>query len=129
MREDLYVSDLMMKLKRFSVENLLSTHLVAHQNKPEKMQEDKNYPPPDIYKIKGGGTFADKCDNALSVYRPYRRSDETNPLVIIESQKIKKKKLTGSVGEAEFFYSWQRNQYQDTLLNGKSPMELDLAKI
>lgn len=122
-REDLYISALAAQLKVFTVLHGLSTHLVAHQNKPKVEKGEIDYPAPDDYNVKGGGTFPDKFDNTISVWRPFRRSKETSPVVEIESQKIKKKKLTGMPGKVELYYSWQKNQYQDKELQGKSPME------
>lgn len=125
-REDLYISTFMGSLKSFAIAHDISIQLVAHQNKPERKNEDLDYPAPDIYKIKGGGTFADKADNVLSVWRPYRRSEPTNPLVTIESHRIRKKKLTGTIGKADFTYEWQSNRYQDELLNGVCPLDQTL---
>ena len=100
-REDLYISRFMSKLKRFSVSNDIALTLIAHQVTPNFQGKD-DYPQPDIYKIKGGGTFADKADNVMAVWRPFRKSnfDDTTVKVIIG--KIKKQKLVGVPGETEF---------------------------
>ena len=49
----------------------------------------------DVNRIKGGGTFADKADNVLFVWRPDRAIDFSSRKVIFGSQKIKKQKLVG----------------------------------
>lgn len=93
-REDLYISRFMSELKRFAVDNNISIHLVAHQVTPQK-GDDGRYPKPDVNRIKGGGTFADKADNVLFVWRPDRAIDFSSRKVIFGSQKVKKQKLVG----------------------------------
>jgi twinkle protein len=129
LREDLYISKLMGKLKKFSVQYSLSSHLVAHQNKPKEFLQSGDYPKCDPYQVKGGGTFADKVDNVLSLQRPFRRSSPSDPSVVIESHKIKKKKLTGVPGDITLYYDWRSNRYMDPQLSGKSPMEVKLAML
>ena len=95
-REDLYISRFMSKLKRFSVEKQVSVNLVAHQLTAKKNDKDGGrYFRPELNNIKGGGTFADKADNVLFVWRPNRALDFKDPDVIFGSQKIKKQKLVG----------------------------------
>jgi twinkle protein len=99
-REDLYISRFMSDLKRFAVENDISIHLIAHQITPRK-GDDGKYPKPDINSIKGGGTFADKADNVMFVWRPNRAIDFSDKFVTFGSQKIKKQKLVGIPQEIE----------------------------
>jgi twinkle protein len=127
---DLYVSRFMGKLKRFTVARRLCTLLIAHQNPPDKRAANgKDYPQPDIYKIKNGGTFADKSDNVGWTWRPYRITEESNPLVTIGFGKIKKKKLVGVPGFCDLLYDWKSNRYLDPLLkdkygNPRNPLEI-----
>jgi twinkle protein len=117
-REDLYISRFMSELKRFAVENTISVHLVAHQLTPQK---DANglYLRPDTNRIKGGGTFADKTDNVMFVWRPNRALDFANTEVIFGSQKIKKQKLVGIPQDVTGIdYDRKTNRYY---INGKTP--------
>jgi len=109
-REDLYISRFMAKLKKFAVDHNVGVHLVAHQNTP-LVQKEEDYPQPNLYKIKGGGTFADKADNVVIIWRPHRNTDQKNTLVKFISQKIKKQKLTGIPGEADLHYNVKQNRY------------------
>lgn len=109
-REDLYISRFMSKLKKFSIDNDICFGLVAHQVTPF-FNGKENYPQPDIYKIKGGGTFADKTDNVMSVWRPFRKSNYENPTVKIIVGKVKKQRLVGIPGETEFSYDMAKNRY------------------
>tara|TARA_R100000951_G_scaffold110205_1_gene108015 strand:- start:248 stop:1975 length:1728 start_codon:yes stop_codon:yes gene_type:complete len=93
-REDLYISRFMSELKRFALDYNISIHLVAHQVTPMK-GEDGRYGKPDVNRIKGGGTFADKADNVMFIWRPERALDFSNTAVMFGSQKIKKQKLVG----------------------------------
>ena len=99
-REDLYISRFMSELKRFAVDNKISVNLVAHQVTPQKDDSGRYYKP-DVNRIKGGGTFSDKADNVMFVWRPHRALDFSNTSVIFGSQKIKKQKLVGIPQEIE----------------------------
>ena len=93
-REDLYISRFMSELKRFALDYNISIHLVAHQVTPSK-NDDGRYYKPDVNRIKGGGTFADKADNVMFIWRPDRALEFSDTKVIFGSQKIKKQKLVG----------------------------------
>ena len=122
-REDLYISRFMTNLKRFAVEKSVSVNLVAHQVTARKNDKDGGrYFRPELNNIKGGGTFADKADNVLFVWRPNRALDFKDPDVIFGSQKIKKQRLVGipqNVNEITFNIRDQRYYF-----NGVSPFTL-----
>ncbi len=120
-REDLYISRFMTKLKKFSIDNDICFGLVAHQVTP-MFQGKEDYPQPDIYKIKGGGTFSDKADNVMSVWRPFRKSDYYNKTVKIILGKIKKQRLVGIPGQTEFTYEMIENRYYDE--TGIAPVKI-----
>jgi twinkle protein len=119
-REDLYISRFMTQLKRFALENELSVNLVAHQNTPKSNDKDGGrYFMPVGNNVKGGGTFADKTDNLLAVWRPNKALDFKDPNTAFISQKIKKQKLVGipqKVDEITFNIKDQRYYF-----NGVSP--------
>lgn len=95
-REDLYISRFMSKIKKFAVDKDISVHLIAHQNTPKHNDKDEGrYFKPSANNIKGGGTFADKADNVVIVWRHNRGITWSDPEVTFESQKIKKQKLVG----------------------------------
>lgn len=116
-REDLYISKFMAGIKRFAILNDVAVHLVAHQVTPVFIA-GQDYPKPNAYKIKGGGTFADKADNVCFIWRPYRCTDPKNPSVIFGSNKIKKQRLVGVLGEKEFHFDYLQNRYY---LNNRNP--------
>ena len=117
-REDLYISRFMTQLKKFAVDHDVAVHLVAHQVTPV-FNKNENYPEPNLYKIKGGGTFADKADNVVLVWREFRNTDQSNPDVTFISQKIKKQKLVGTPGRTIVQYDRRSNRY---VYNGESPL-------
>jgi twinkle protein len=124
-REDLYISKFMSQLKRFAIEYDISIHLVAHQTTARKNPNDSNrYFKPDLNNIKGGGTFADKADNVLFVWRPNRALDFKDRNVVFGSQKIKKQKLVGTPQDIdEITFNIRENRYY---FNGESPFfEID----
>lgn len=120
-REDLYISRFMKDLKRFSINNDISVHLVAHQVTARKNpNDDGRYYKPDLNNIKGGGTFADKADNGLFVWRPQRALDFRDTNVMFASQKIKKQKLVAKPCELEDIqFDFKSNRY---MFNGITPL-------
>lgn len=119
-REDLYISRFMADLKRFAVENGICVNLVAHQLTPQK-DANGRYLRPDTNRIKGGGTFADKADNVLFVWRPNRALDFSDTQVTFGSQKIKKQKLVGIPQDVEGIeYKRKTNRYY---CGGRSPFD------
>lgn len=108
--EHLYASRFMMDRINFTRKNNVSYHLVMHQTTPRK-EKDGNYPPPSLYQIKGGGTFADSTDNSISVWRPNRATDPNDTTVIIKTDKIKKQKLVGIPYEITIDFNRKRNRY------------------
>jgi twinkle protein len=135
-REDLYISKFMTRLKRISLKCDISVSLVAHQLTPRPDPKSGNYPMPSMYTVKGGGTFADKADNVLVMWRPYKRrqyldhvaeehqklidnkmlSDKQKceilqSLIIMESEKIKKQKLVAKPGDVTFLYDYKSARF------------------
>lgn len=110
-QEHLYASRFMMERVHFARKNNVSYHLVMHQTTPRKDKDTGNYPAPDAYYIKGGGTFADSTDNVLTVWRPNKCTDPNDTKVVLTSSKIKKHKLTGYPNSVEFDFNRKKNRY------------------
>jgi twinkle protein len=110
-QEHLYASRFMMERVHFARKNNVSYHLVMHQTTPRKDKDTGNYPAPDPYYIKGGGTFADSTDNVITVWRPNKSTDPNDDTVIIRSAKIKKHKLTGYPNEIKLGFNRKKNRY------------------
>jgi len=130
-REDLYISRFMAVLKRFAVEQDISIHLVAHQitQRPNK-DDGGRLPKPMLNNIKGGGTFADKADNVMFIWRPNRLIDFRDKEVVFGSQKIKKQKLVArpcDVGGIEF--DFKQNRYYYNGVCAFSKIDRDRKKI
>lgn len=118
LRDDLYIGKFMSKMKRFVLKHDVAIHLVAHQVTPT-VQPGKDYDKPSAYRVKGGGTFADKTDNLIAIWRPKRVTDYTDKEVIVSVQKIKKQRLTGIPGDVSFSYEFKTNRYS---LEGMCPI-------
>lgn len=116
-REDLYISRFMASLKSFAVKHDVCVNLVAHQVTPI-VEKEKNYPKPNLYRVKGGGTFSDKTDNLLWVWRPNRNTNKRDTSVIVGSDKIKKQMLVGFPGEINLEFNPATNRYFEP---GQSP--------
>jgi twinkle protein len=124
---DMYISRIFSRFKQFAVSRRISLVIVAHQNPPKQKLPNGNYPEPDLYTIKNGGTISDKVDNVIAYWRPLRRTNESDPIAKFITQKIKKKKLTGKIGECEIAFQWQSNRFLDEKLQGKSPLDVPLS--
>ena len=126
-REDLYISRVMTKFKRFAVDNDVSINIVAHQNTPRETDSGGNYYQPTKYNLKGGGTFSDKADNVLIVWRPFFKTDKADPTVLFISDKIKKQRLVGHPATAPpMSFERRMNQYLvegKSIMNGGTPPE------
>jgi twinkle protein len=109
--EHLYASRFLMERVHFSRKNKISYHLIMHQTTPRKDKETGNYPMPDPYYIKGGGTFADSVDNVLTVWRPNYSTEPSDTTVIITSAKIKKQKLVGFPSSVTMNFDRKKNRY------------------
>lgn len=108
--EHLYASRFMMDRINFTRANNVSYNMVMHQTTPRKDQSG-NYPRPNLYNIKGGGTFADSADNVLTVWRPLRGTDPLSTEVSFISEKIKKQKLVGIPFQVEMDFNRKKNRY------------------
>jgi twinkle protein len=125
--EHLYASRFMADRVNFTRRSNLSYHLVMHQNTPRK-NSDGNYPKPNLYNIKGGGTYADSADNVMIVQRPYRGVDPMSTSVLVTSDKIKRQKLVGIPMEISFDFSRKLNQYIDPVTGENWLGGRDLSK-
>jgi twinkle protein len=110
-QEHLYASRFMMERVHFARKHNVSYHLVMHQTTPRKDKDTGNYPMPDPYYIKGGGTFADSTDNVLTVWRPNKVTDPMDDTVVITSAKIKKHKLVGYPASITMGFNRKKNRY------------------
>lgn len=88
----------------------VSLHLVMHQVTPA-IQENNLHPKPSMYRIKGGGTWADGTDNIMSIQRPMYAVDKVDDEVKFTSQKIKKQKLVGIPQEFQMRFDRKTNRY------------------
>jgi len=111
-RDDIYASYVGSICVDFARKTNTSLHLVMHQVTP-RIGEDKKYPEPSMYSMKGGGSWADGCDNVLSVWRPNYAQDKANDEVEFSSQKIKKQKLVGIPQRFKMKFNRITNRYID----------------
>ena len=111
-RDDRYAGYIGTLLVDFARRNNISLHLVMHQNTP-KMLETGLYPKPNMYNVKGGGSWNDGCDNLLFIQRPLYAKDKLDTSVVFGSQKIKKQKLVGIPQEVRLKFNRQSNRYLD----------------
>lgn len=111
-RDDLYAAYIGGLCMDFSRLNSVSLNLVMHQLTPE-FDKDGFYARPSMYRIKGGGSWADGFDNILSTWRPKYAKDKFDPTVVLESQKIKKQKLVGIPQAITTNFDRKNNRYRD----------------
>lgn len=92
------ISVFMSTCKRFCVQNDITYNIIVHPKLPTK-NADGSIPPADVYDISGGAMWGNKADNIISYHRPNWHKDKTDKSVSIHTQKIKRKRTGGSVGE------------------------------
>lgn len=122
MRDDLYAAYIGSLCVDFSRQTDTCLFLVMHQTTPN-IGEDKKYPQPNMYRIKGGGSWADGFDNILDVWRPEYALDKISPNVKFSSQKIRKQKLVGVPGSVDMVFDRKSNRFKD--LNGEDIFPFD----
>lgn len=110
-RDDIYASYIGSICVDFARLTNTSFHLVMHQVTPTIDKDNKNYSEPSMYKIKGGGSWADGFDNVLSVWRPNYATDKMATDVQFASQKIKKHKLVGIPQRFKMNFDRKTNRY------------------
>lgn len=118
-RDDQYIARFMPTLKRFAIDHNVSVHLVAHQNKPER-DNNENFKKPSLYSIKTGGSMSDMADNVLCIHRPFRATEPNNIITDFYADKIKKRKLTGDPGCNReigniIIFDYKSNRYKECL--------------
>jgi len=110
-RDDIYAAYITSICTDFAREHNISLHLVMHQLTPRIQETTGCYPKPTVYNIKGGGTWADGCDNILSIWRPAYAANKMDSQVMFASQKIKKQKLVGIPQEYKMEFDRRSNRY------------------
>lgn len=123
-RDDKYLSKFLQIAKRWAVERDFYLIIVAH---PRQMQKDGNkYPVPTAYDLAGGAMWFNKVDNIITVYRPNRMADYTDPLTELHVQKIKKQQLVGFPGKVSLHFSRKQRRYLES--NGTHPLQMELVQ-
>jgi len=110
-RDDIYANYIGSICVDFARITNTSFHLVMHQLTPNIEQDSKKYPEPSMYRIKGGGSWADGFDNVLSVWRPNYAVDKMSTDVQFASQKIKKHKLVAIPQKIKIEFNRKTNRY------------------
>jgi twinkle protein len=101
MTETEYVSLFLSKVRRFARLNDIAVWVVAHPTKPNK---DKTIKAPTVYDISGSANWANKADNALSVFRGQ------NNEVQIHVNKIRFQEV-GQIGRVDLEYEKKSGRY------------------
>jgi twinkle protein len=120
---DEYISRFMTILKRFAVKYDVSVIMIAHQNPPKNLTSSGDYPRPDKYTIKNGGTFPDKADHVIAPHRPFYKTDPKNPDVDICALKLKDIGLIGELGVSGIQFDRISHRYKDPELGWRSPFD------
>jgi hypothetical protein len=114
-----YLSNLFSHVGRFIKLHGLYSLLVTHgdvQYNPDSRVILK----PNMYRdIEGGKMASKKADNILYYYRPNFLIDISDPLCVLGSQKIKKRKLTAPDGPGEAEYTFEKTSNRFFTMTGK----------
>jgi hypothetical protein len=110
-QEHRYLEQFLGQMSRFSQSNDISTIIVAHPNKPDKVASNENWPPPSYYNITGGSMWANKMDNILFYHRPFRNTEKNNPTCEFITAKVKRQRVVGGLGELTFAFKFPSRRY------------------
>jgi hypothetical protein len=124
-QEHRYLEGFLGQMSRFSQANDISTIIVAHPNKPDKVASNENWSAPNYYNITGGSMWANKMDNILFYHRPFRNTDKVNPTCEFITAKIKRQRVVGGLGEVTFGFRFPVRRY---FINDIDYMDLALKE-
>ena len=110
MTEAEYVSESLMRLRRFARKHNILLIVVAHPRLLEK-KSDGTYPVPTPYDISGGAMWRNKADNCIAIYA---HPNDPTGRVEIHIQKVKFK-LFGSVGKVDMTWDRPTGRYFENL--------------
>ena len=109
-RDDRLLGKVLTMFGRFGVMNNVYFKVLAHPTKPTK-NKDGGYDCPDRYSLAGGAMWVNRCDNIVVYYRPNRHKDKNDPVCEFHSDKIKKQKSVGILGNVQFQYSAHKRRF------------------
>ncbi|KAK2661230.1 hypothetical protein Ddye_007763 [Dipteronia dyeriana] len=103
-----YVSQMLTKIKRFSLHHSVHVWFVAH---PRQLHQWVGGPP-NLYDISGSAHFINKCDNGIVVHR--NRDPEAGPMdrVQVGVRKVRNK-VAGTIGDAFLSYNRVTGEFMD----------------
>jgi hypothetical protein len=111
--------------ENFSKAMNVSYITIYHQLTPQIDESTKNYPEPDMYRMKGGGNIADGSDFVLAVWRNLKKTDPSNGKLRIITQKVKEHDIA-ELGYLNMEYNLSSNRY---LVDGIDIFELLTTKV
>lgn len=118
-REDIYLSNQLLKAKRFCKDQNIVMVISAHPTKPHV--EKGQLPTPTEHSLSGGSMWNNKVDIILVVHRPSYYTDPSSKDVELHSRKIKKQKLVGIPGIVNLTFHRPSNRYHEK--NGNTPLQ------
>lgn len=105
-RDDQYLSDLYMNIKRFALSHQVCYNVIAHPNSP---REKNPLPVPTAYDLWGGAMNFNKADNILCIHR----ENLQEPFTQVHIQKNKVVDTGGSLAGTHFVgrYVWKEKRF------------------
>lgn len=115
-REDLYISQFILKAKRFIQTTDVYFAIIIHPKAIAEKTKSGSYKCPDVFDLSGGSMWNNKADNIYVIHKDRRDTNE----MLIKSLKIKKKNLTGRHGESVMTFNYGTNRLY---FQGESPLD------
>ena len=111
MSETEYVSQMLGKLKRFSLLTDCHVFFVAHPAKPDRNQSaNGQLPAPNLYSISGSAHWVNKPDVGIVVHRPFNEDGTQQPTTEIHLKKARRRAI-GEPGVRTLFYDPIKGRY------------------
>ena len=128
-REDIYLSALLTKQKRFALNHNIFMVIIAHPKSGLTKNGSGDYSQPNVYDLAGGAMWGNKCDNVLCAHRPYFTSNKESVETLFTSQKIKKQKLNGTPGDVMLAFDIESMRYLECVGNSMDYTFNPLSKV
>lgn len=119
-RDDLYLDSFLSKELRFAQKHDVYKIIVAHPKGSMGLTDKGYYRTPHPYDLAHGAMWYNMCDNIICIHRPELPLNKTSTEVQFLSQKIRRTRLIGELGETNLFFDKLTGRY---MVDGKSPFE------
>ncbi len=119
-RDDLYMDSFLSAEIRFAQKHDVYKIIIAHPRGSIRALDSGYYRMPHPYDLAHGAMWFNMCDNIICIHRPELPVNKQSTEVQFVSQKIKRTRLVGFLGETNMFFDIATGRY---MYDGQTPFE------